>query len=39
VANRHSNQIVLLPLLAGGADIGEPAASAAVPQPSHIVFA
>jgi 6-phosphogluconolactonase len=38
-ANRHSNEIVLLPLLAGGADIGEPVARAGVTQPSCITFA
>jgi 6-phosphogluconolactonase len=38
VANRHSDEVALLPLLAGGADIGEPIARAPVSQPSCIAF-
>jgi len=38
VANRDSNEIVLLPLLDGGAGLGAPVARAAVEQPSWIAF-
>jgi 6-phosphogluconolactonase len=38
VANRRSGQIVVLPLLDGGADVGEPVARAAVAEPSCAVF-
>ncbi len=37
-ANRHSNEIVLLPLLAGGSDIGEPLARVEIAQPSCVSF-
>lgn len=37
-ANRHSNDVAVLPLLAGGSDIGEPVARAAVAQPSCVTF-
>jgi len=37
-ANRRSDEVVVLPLLAGGSDIGEPVARAAVAQPSCIAF-
>jgi 6-phosphogluconolactonase len=37
-ANRHSNEIVVLPLRAAGSDIGEPVARAGVAQPSCVVF-
>jgi 6-phosphogluconolactonase len=38
VANRHSGDISVLPVLADGADIGEPVAQAPVGQPSSITF-
>jgi len=38
VANRYSNEIVLLPLLDHGADIGEPVVRAEVSQPSCVTF-
>jgi len=37
-ANRRSNDVVVLPLLAGGSDIGEPVARAGVLQPSCVAF-
>ena len=38
-ANRYSNDVVVLPLLAGGSDIGEPIARVVVTQPSCVAFA
>lgn len=38
VANRHSDEIVVLPLLTGGSDMGEPVARATISQPSCIMF-
>lgn len=38
VANRRSDDLVLLPLLEGGSEIGRPSARAAVSQPSCVTF-
>ncbi len=38
-ANQHSDEIVLLPLVGGGSDVGEPAARVGISQPSCIAFA
>jgi 6-phosphogluconolactonase len=38
-ANRHSDEIVVLPLQANGSDVGEPVTGVTVAQPSCVVFA
>jgi 6-phosphogluconolactonase len=39
VANRHSDEVVLVPIERDGADLGVPVARGSVPQPSCVAFA
>jgi 6-phosphogluconolactonase len=38
VANQHSDEVALLPLVAGGSDVGRPLVRAAVARPSNVAF-
>ena len=38
VANQHSDEVVVLPVLAGGSDIGAPVARVRIPRPTCVAF-